>query len=376
MMWFLHQWEQIWGPLRVFEYISVRTMGAAGTAFIICLIIGKPIIERLRRLKVGQHVRDDEVMDIHRAKEGTPTMGGIMMILAVLLSVFLWVQPGNMQVWLATATMVWMGMIGFLDDYLKVVKKNSKGLSARWKIILQSVWICVALAIILWHPATRDYAKNLMVPFYSHAVIQEMPMVLTFIFMYLVVVGSCNAVNLTDGMDGLAAGCMNSAALAFMVMAYAIGRIDFSEYLLVPYIPGAGELTVFCGALLGAGLGFLWYNCHPAQVFMGDTGSLALGGALAMVAILIKQELALVIIGGVFVMEALSVVLQVGSYRLRGGKRIFRCAPIHHHFEIVARETATAQGRDPNRVESMVTTRLWILSIVFAILGLVTLKIR
>ena len=218
-------------------------------------------------------------------------------------------------------------------------------------------------------------SRKLMLPFFKEPVIHDMGMIASFLFMLLVMVGASNAVNLTDGMDGLAIGCSNAVAIAYLVMAYAAGHLIFAEYLQVPYIANAGELAIFFGCLLGAGLGFLWFNCHPARVFMGDTGSLALGGAIAMGAILIKQELVLVIVGGVFVMEALSVVLQVASFKLTG-KRIFRCAPIHHHFEILAKEDAEREGRDVEVAETMITIRFWILSIVFAIIGIATLKIR
>jgi len=234
----------------------------------------------------------------------------------------------------------------------------------------------VILGVLLLWPSTRERVRELMVPFFKEPVIRDMGILLTFIFLTLVMVGSTNAVNLTDGLDGLAIGCSNSVAVAYLVMAYIAGHLKFAQYLQVPYIAGTGELAVFSGCLLGAGLGFLWFNCHPARVFMGDTGSLALGGAIAMVAILIKQEVALVLVGGVFVVEALSVLLQVAYFKLTGGQRIFKCAPLHHHFELVEKERAEKEGRDVEVVETMITTRFWILAIICALIGVATLKIR
>jgi len=268
-----------------------------------------------------------------------------------------------------------MGAIGFLDDYLKISKKQSKGLGAMSKLKLQLLWTIIVVVILLCLPSTKTYMRQLMVPFLKDPIIYDMGIVGTFLFLALVLVGSTNAVNLTDGLDGLAIGCSSSVALAYLVMSYVAGHAIFADYLQVPHIPNSGELAVFCGCLLGASLGFLWYNCHPAKVFMGDTGSLAIGGAIAMVAILINQELVLMIVGGVFVMEALSVVLQVASFKLRG-KRIFKCSPLHHHFELLEKERAEREGRDIEVVETMITIRFWILSIIFALIGVATLKIR
>jgi phospho-N-acetylmuramoyl-pentapeptide-transferase len=359
---------------RVFQYVTVRAVGGAATAFFLSLIFGPAMIRWLTRLKVGQSVRDDEILAMQRKKAGTPTMGGLLIIVSVVFSSLLWARP-NVYVMVTLGTMVWMGAIGFVDDYFKVIKKTSAGLSGRYKLMFQALWAVIAFWIISTNDATMVESRKLMLPFLKDPVIQDMGMVAAFLFMLVVMVGASNAVNLTDGMDGLAIGCSNAVAIAYLVMAYAAGHLIFAEYLQVPYIADAGELAIFFGCLLGAGLGFLWFNCHPARVFMGDTGSLALGGAIAMGAILIKQELVLVIVGGVFVMEALSVVLQVASFKLTG-KRIFRCAPIHHHFEIIAKEDAEREGRDVEVVETMITIRFWILSIVFAIMGIATLKIR
>jgi len=275
----------------------------------------------------------------------------------------LWAKPSNFFVQLSVATMCYMGAVGFLDDYAKLRQKNAKGMSGRGKLLLQSIWAAVVLLVLLLHPDTSENVTSLMVPFLKDPLIKDMGVVFAFLLVAAVVVGATNAVNLTDGLDGLAIGCTSSVALSYLVMAYAAGHVSFAEYLYIPYVSGAGELAVFCGCLAGASLGFLWYNCHPAHVFMGDTGSLAIGGAIAIVAILIKQEILLVVVGGVFVMEALSVILQVASFKLRG-KRIFAMAPIHHHFEM--RQWS----------ETQVTVRFWILSIIFALLGLLTLKIR
>jgi len=374
MLYYLSEYENVLGPLRIFEYITVRTMGAAGTAFILSMIFGPRVIELLRKLNIGQNVRDDDVLAMHRSKQGTPTMGGILIITAVLIATVAWAKP-SVHAYLTLSTLVWMGLIGFWDDYLKVVKKQSKGLNAKSKLLLQTVWMAVVFFVLWNNDSTRPFTTQLMVPFLKEPIFHSMPIVITVIFMYLVLVGTCNAVNLTDGMDGLAIGCSNATWLAYVVMAYATGNIVFAEYLNIPNIPGTGELAVFGGAMLGAGLGFLWWNCHPAKIFMGDTGSLAIGGSLAMVAILIKQELTLIIVGGVFVMESASVVLQVARFKLTG-KRFFRCAPIHHHFEIVAKENAVKEGRPDASIENLVVTRMWIMAIIFAILGVATLKLR
>jgi phospho-N-acetylmuramoyl-pentapeptide-transferase len=361
--------------LRIFRYVTFRTLAGAGTAFLFSLLIGPWLIERLRLLKIGQQVRTDAVLKMHGKKAGTPTMGGVLIVASVAFSTLLWSDPANIYVVLALATTCYMGMVGFLDDYLKVTKRRSKGLGGRSKLALQGLWaVVVVLALYSWGPS-REHVAWLMVPFFKAPLIVDMGVVLTLLFLGLVMVGSTNAVNLTDGLDGLAIGCSNSAALAYTILAYVAGNSVLAKYLQVPFIAGAHELAVFCGCLLGAGLGFLWFNCHPAKVFMGDTGSLALGGAIAMVAIAIKQEILLIIVGGVFVMEAVSVIIQVASYKSTG-KRIFKCSPLHHHYELVEKEKAEKEGRDLEVVETMITTRFWILSIIFALLGVATLKIR
>ncbi|MBW7908985.1 MAG: phospho-N-acetylmuramoyl-pentapeptide-transferase [Kiritimatiellae bacterium] len=376
MLYLLHEYSDVWAPLRLFRYITFRALMGAATAFLFSLLLGPSIIRWLRWLKFGQYVRDDAVLQDHaRRKTGTPTMGGVLILAAVLLAMFLWADLRNVYVWLALGTMLAMGGVGFWDDYLKVSKKNARGLPGRFKLALEVGWgLVVVAALYAWEPSRAHVAK-LMLPFLKDPVIADLGVVGTSFFIVLVLVGSANAVNLTDGLDGLAIGCTNSASAAYLALAYVAGNSLAANYLFVPYVPGSGELAVFAGCLLGAGLGFLWYNCHPAHVFMGDTGSLALGGSIAMIAVAIKQELLLVIVGGVFVMEALSVMIQVASFKMTG-KRVFKCAPIHHHFEQVAKERAVAEGRQPGVVETMVTTRLWILAIIFALMGVATLKLR
>ncbi len=379
MFYYLHLLTEWFSPLRVFKYITVRALAGAATAFFISVLLGPWMIRLLRQWKIGQQVRKDEAPPLyifHGKKAGTPTMGGLLIILSVVVSTLLWAVPTNGYVLLTLATLCYMGWVGFRDDYIKITRKQSRGLGAAAKLKLQLLWVIVVVAVLLIAPSTREHVKQLMVPFFKDPVVQNMGIIFTFLFIALIMVGSTNAVNLTDGLDGLAIGCSNSVAAAYLMMAYIAGHARFAQYLQVPYIPGSGELAVFCGCLLGAGLGFLWYNCHPARVFMGDTGSLALGGAIAMVAILIKQELALVIVGGVFVAEALSVLLQVVYFKMTGGKRIFKCAPLHHHFELVEKERAEREHRDVEVVETMITIRFWILSIIFALIGVATLKIR
>jgi phospho-N-acetylmuramoyl-pentapeptide-transferase len=379
MLYYLSLFTDWFSPLRVFRYITFRALAGAGTAFLISVIIGPWVIQMLRRLKMGQPIRRSEAPPLvifHGKKEGTPTMGGVMIIFAVVVSTLLWTPLTNGFMWIALLTMCFMGAIGFRDDYLKVTKKNTKGLGARSKLLWQLAWVLVVFIILLAWPTTRHQCRELMVPFLKDPLIQNMGIIGSFLFLALVMVGSTNAVNLTDGLDGLAIGCSNSVALAYLVMAYIAGHAGLAKYLQVPYIPGTGELAVFCGCLLGAGLGFLWYNCHPARVFMGDTGSLALGGAISSVAVLINQQLALILVGGVFVAEALSVLLQVSYFKLTGGRRIFKCSPLHHHFEVLEKERAEKEGRDVEVVETMITIRFWILSIICALLGVATLKLR
>ena len=372
------EWVEWFSPLRLFQYITFRALGGAATAFLIVLALGPPFIRRLRRWKIEQIERDDPafVASRFRGKRGTPTMGGLLIIAAVAVATLLWAAPGNRYVPLALATMVFMGALGFADDYLKLSRRNPNGLNGRWKIALEALWAAGFVAFLCHDPTTRPLVSDVMLPFLKEPFFVGLEFSAALIFVGVVMVGCVNAVNLTDGLDGLAIGCTNAVASAYLVLAYVAGHAVFARHLLVPFVSGAGELAVFCGCLLGAGLGFLWYNCHPARVFMGDTGSLALGGAIAAVAILVQQEITLLIVGGVFVLEAFSVIAQVLYFKLSGGKRILRCSPIHHHFEQIAKEHAIAEQRDVEVVETMVTIRFWIVSIIFALLGLATLKIR
>jgi len=378
MLYYLHELTDWFSPLRIFRYISFRALCGAGTAFLLSLMFGKTLIRWLQWLKIGQQVRitDSQTLyQMHGKKAGTPTMGGVMIIFTVTISTLLWTVPTNGYVLITLLTMIVMGGIGFLDDYLKVSKKQSKGLGARAKLFYQFLWAFIAVGLLYAWPQSRGYVSQLMVPFLKDPVVQNLSVVGTLIFCSLVMTGATNAVNLTDGLDGLAIGCTNATAVAYLVLSYVAGNAVFANYLQVPYIAGTGELAVFCGCLLGAGMGFLWFNCHPAKVFMGDTGSLALGGSIAMVAICVKQELLLIIVGGVFVMEAVSVIVQVVSFKLTG-RRVLLCSPLHHHFEFREKAKAEREGRDLEVVETMITTRFWILSAIFALLGIATLKIR
>ena len=379
MLYYLTQLEGLFSPLRLFKYISFRTLGAAATAFIISLVIAPALIRRLRTISFEEQKADDRIQGLaKRQKVGTPTMGGLMIILSTAVATLLWAVTANLYVWLTLGTFCLMGAIGFADDYLKIKRKN--GLSVKMKFSAQLLWAAIVFSVLWSIPDMQARARDLMVPFFKNPIL-DLGLIGGFIFMVIVLVGASNAVNLTDGLDGLAIGCSNSAAVAYLFLTYVAGNYNFAEYLQVPFVLGTGELTVFCGALLGAGLGFLWYNCHPAKIFMGDTGSLAIGGAIAMLAILTKQELLLIIVGGVFVIEAASVVIQSGYFkytkkRYGKGRRVFKCAPLHHHFEFVEKERALDENREPELVETVIVTRFWILSIIFALIGIATLKIR
>lgn len=364
MLYYLQYYADVFSPLRVFRYITVRAVAGAGTSFLVVLILGPYFIAMLRRLRIGQFIRKEEappLFELHAVKEGTPTMGGLLIIAAVFFSCILWTDIFDRNVWLVLGSLCFMGFIGIIDDFKKITGRKSKGLSARGKLTLQIAWAVTLIVLLLGDADTGTRVRELTVPFFKYPI--PMPMWFAFFFAAVVLVGATNAVNLTDGLDGLAIGCTSSVALSYLIMSYVAGHAAFAEYLIVPYVKSGGELAVFCGCLMGASLGFLWYNCHPAKIFMGDTGSLALGGAMATVAIIIKQELVLIIVGGVFVIEALSVILQVLSFKLRG-KRIFAMAPIHHHFEM------------KKWSETQVVVRFWILSIIFALLGVLALKLR
>lgn len=366
MFYYLSEWTELFSPLRVFQYTTFRAVFAAITALLICVVSGPWVIRKLTELKLGQPIRGEDdlrsLAETHGKKSGCPTMGGILIIWAVVDAVILWAIPSNRLVLLSLATLIWLGAVGFLDDYAKVCARKSSGMQAKKKLLYQIGLGLFVGGYLLLDPQLGETARKLMVPFVKQPIVADMGL-WTLLLVTLVIVGSSNAVNLTDGLDGLAIGCTLTVALAYAVMTFAAGHAGVSSYLAVPHVPGASELTVVCAALVGASLGFLWFNCHPAQVFMGDTGSLAIGGLVGAIAVMIKQELVLVIVGGIFVLEAASVILQVASFKLRG-KRIFAMAPIHHHFEL--------QGWS----ETKVTTRFWVLSVIFALLGLATLKLR
>jgi len=362
-------------PFRIFRYLTFRTAFASLTALFTGLIIGPLVINRLREFQIGQYIRE-EGPKAHQKKAGTPTMGGVLIVISIIVPTLLWADLTNPFIWMAVLSTATFAAIGFTDDYTKTVHKRNLGLTARAKLGLQivtSILIAVALIGLQKHGL---YSTRLVVPFikqfHPDLVIDRLArnpslwplaFVLFIGFVILVIVGSSNSVNLTDGLDGLAIGCTVIAAGALTVLTYVSGHATFSTYLELPRMPQVGELTIFCGAMVGAAIGFLWYNAHPAEVFMGDVGSLALGGAIGTVAVIIKQELLLPFIGGVFVIEALSVVLQVASYKLRK-KRIFKMAPIHHHFELMGWS------------ESKIIVRFWIASLVFALFALTTLKLR
>lgn len=376
MLYWLHQFSDVFSPLRMFRYITFRTVLAAGIAFVLSLIIGPWLIETLRVIKFGEQCEDSRVANLDRSKKvGTPTMGGLLILFTTAAATVLCAEPGNFYVLCTITTFGFLGNLGLIDDYLKIHRK--KGLSSRMKLIGQGAWTLVLLFALLANPETCERTQQLMVPFFKDPVIASMGVIGTLVFLALVLVGASNAVNLTDGLDGLAIGCSNSAVAAYLAMAYVAGHFAFAQYLQVPFVKGGGELAVFCGALLGAGLGFLWFNCHPAKVFMGDTGSLAIGGAVATVAILIKQELVLIMVGGVFVIEAASVMIQVSYFKLTRkiygeGRRVFLNSPLHHHFEYRAK----ALGQSMDAYENRITIRFWILGIIFALVGVASLKIR
>jgi len=356
----LHHMSGLSG-LNVFRYITFRAAYAAITALLVCFVLGPPMIEWLRRVGLGQKIRK-EGPQAHLSKAGTPTMGGVLIVIAIVVPTLLWGNFHSRPMWLALLATVWLGALGFLDDYLRVVKGFPNGLLGRYKLVGQIVLgAAIGLILVFWPEHIALSPTTTHVPFLKFRYIDFGILFVPFVI--LVVTASSNAVNLTDGLDGLASGLVAIAAVAFAGMCYVSGHVKFSSYLNLTYLPQAGELTVFCAAVLGAALGFLWYNCHPADVFMGDTGSLSLGGALAAVAVLIKREFWLVVVGGVFVAEALSVILQVASFKLRG-KRIFRMSPLHHHFEL------------SGWTESRVVLRFYIVGALLALLSLSTFKLQ
>ncbi len=366
MLYFLHEFRESFSVLNVFQYQTFRAAGACITAFLISIMAGNWVILKLISLKLGQPVRTAEEVHklaaLHGGKGGTPTMGGVLILASVIISVGLWARPDNPFIWMTMFVFISLGVLGFCDDFAKVKRKNSAGVSARVKLLAQFGVAVAGVLILFVHQDTSLYIREFYIPFLKEPIVKDMGWI-GVLALPVVIVACSNAVNLTDGLDGLAAGCTISVAMTYGVFAYAAGNVVASNYLNVPNNVHAGEVAIICAALVGAGMGFLWFNCHPARVFMGDTGSLAIGGLLGAVAICCKQELVLIIVGGVFVAEALSVILQVGSFKLRG-KRIFKMAPLHHHFELMGWK------------ESKVITRFWIVSIMFALAGLMTLKLR
>lgn len=359
LIWLAEWLTQYESGFNVFSYLTLRAILSTLTALLIAIIIGPKMIRWLQNMQIGQTVRDDGPQS-HLSKSGTPTMGGVLILAAILTSCLLWADLTNKYVLTTLFVVVSFGILGFVDDYRKVVRKDPNGLIARWKYFWQSA-IAICVAFFLYSTTTQAEETALLVPFFKEIMPQLGVMYL--ILTYFVIVGTSNAVNLTDGLDGLAIVPTILVAGAFAIFAYATGNINFSSYLNIPFIPMTSELVIVCTAIVGAGLGFLWFNTYPAQVFMGDVGSLALGGTLGILAVLVRQEIVLFIMGGIFVVETLSVILQVGSFKLRG-KRVFRMAPIHHHYEL------------KGWPEPRVIVRFWIISLILVLVGLATLKLR
>lgn len=359
LVWLADYLSQYYHGFLVFKYLTLRGIFGVLTALVMSLWLGPYFIRKLSFYQIGQAVRDDGPQS-HLSKAGTPTMGGALILASIAISTLLWADLGNRYVWVVLVVTGIFGAVGWVDDYRKVVEKNSRGLPARWKMFWQSV-AGLGAALFLFFTAPSATETTLIIPFFKNVTLQLGPFFI--VLAYLTIVGSSNAVNLTDGLDGLAILPTVMVASALAVFAYLSGHAAFAQYLLIPAVPGAGELVVFCAAIAGAGLGFLWFNTYPAQVFMGDVGALALGAALGVVAVIVRQEIVLIIMGGVFVMETVSVILQVGSYKLTG-RRIFRMAPLHHHFEL------------KGWPEPRVIVRFWIITIVLVLIGLASLKIR
>lgn len=363
LYYFLYSLHEYHSFFNVFRYITFRAVLATVSSFLISVILGPFVIRKLKDFKINQQLRSSQecahLYQLHSSKAGTPTMGGILILLSIILPVFLWADIKNKYILLSLIVLLYLGAVGFIDDYIKISKKRSKGLGILPKFTLQAV-----IGLFIGYTAYNDpnLSTTLDIPFLKNLTFNLS--VFYILFVMLVIIGSSNAVNLTDGLDGLAIGSIIIVALVYSILSYVSGNMVFSKYLFIPFIPSSGELTIFCASMLGAGLGFLWFNCFPASVFMGDIGSLSLGGAIGTIAVFIRKELLLVIVGGIFVVEALSVILQVGSFRLRKGKRIFKVAPLHHHFQVLGLH------------ESKVIVRFWIVGIILAVITLATLKIR
>jgi len=360
LLWLTEILSEYFTALTVFQYLTLRAILGVLTALLISLLIGPLMIRKLSQYQIGQAVRDDGPQT-HLSKAGTPTMGGALILVAIAISTLLWADLSNRYVWVVLLVTLLFGAIGWVDDYRKVVERNPRGLPGRWKYFWQSV-IGATAAVVLYFSSALPQETSLYLPFLKNVSITMGP-ILFILLSYFVIVGSSNAVNLTDGLDGLAIMPTVMVASALAIFAYVSGHAEFANYLLIPHLPGAGELIVFCCALVGAGLGFLWFNTYPAQVFMGDVGALALGAALGVVAVIVRQETVLFIMGGVFVMETVSVILQVASFKLTG-RRIFRMAPLHHHFEL------------KGWPEPRVIVRFWVITVVLVLIGLASLKIR
>lgn len=360
MLLWLSEWlARYFHVFHVFQYLTLRAILSTITSLVIALLVGPYMIRRLSLYKVGQIVRNDGPQS-HLSKAGTPTMGGALVLVAITFGTLLWADLSNRYIWLILIVMLGFGAIGWWDDYRKLVLKHSRGLAGRKKFLLQSV-LGLGAACYLFLTATTPVETQLLIPFFKQVVIPLGPFFV--LLAYFVIVGSSNAVNLTDGLDGLAIMPSVTVAAALGVFAYVTGNLHNAQYLVIPYVPGTGEIVVFCGAFVGAGLGFLWFNTYPAQIFMGDVGALSLGAALGIIAVIVRQELILCLMGGIFVLETISVILQVGSFKLTG-KRIFRMAPIHHHFEL------------KGWPEPRVIVRFWIITFVLVLCGLATLKLR
>lgn len=357
----LYPLKDIFFGFNVVRYITFRSIMAAVTAFLISTLVGPYIIRELSKLKVWQNIRTSacpELFSLHKDKKDTPSMGGLIILLGIVVSTLLWANLKNSYLLMALGATIWFGFLGFIDDYLKLIKKKSTGLTMTTKLIGQAILGLLIALYVFYNP---NIDLKLDIPFFKDLVVDLG--VFYILFVMIVIIGSSNAVNLTDGLDGLAIGCVIMVALTYAGFSYVSGHMNISEYLQILFIPEAGELTVFCAGIVGAGLGFLWFNSYPANIFMGDTGSLALGGALGTVAVFTKKELILFLVGGIFVIEALSVILQVGSFKLRG-KKLFLVAPLHHHFQ--------RKGWS----EPKITVRFWLVAAILALLSLATLKIR
>ncbi len=364
LLWLTEYLAQYHSGFAVFQYLSLRAMLSVGTALAIALLLGPWMIERLKIMKFGQAIRTDGPQS-HLSKSGTPTMGGALILVAIVAGTLLWADLHNRYVWIVLVVTMVFGAVGWVDDYRKVVEKNSRGLPGRWKYFWQSVAGLGAAIYLYWSVAGTPFETtqtSLLIPFFKNLVIDLGP-VLFIALAYFVIVGTSNAVNLTDGLDGLAIMPTVLVGVALGIFAYLSGNMKFAQYLLIPAVPGAGELVIIVGSLVGAGLGFLWFNSYPAQVFMGDVGALALGALLGVMAVIVRQEIVLFIMGGIFVLETVSVMLQVASFKLTG-KRIFRMAPIHHHFEL------------KGWPEPKVIVRFWIITFVLVLIGLASLKLR